>query len=293
MTVKSMTGFARADGSHQGARWHWEVRSVNARGLDIRLRLPPGREMLEPKVREAVARRFSRGSISVSLVLQRDIGHTEIRLNEEALRQVVRAAERVRQLTAGAPASVEGLLTLKGVLEYVEPEDGEAEALFAAIIASLERALEGVEEARSAEGGRLARVLDEQLDRIADLTAAAAASPARAADAIRARIKEQVSRLVETPVGLDPVRLHQEAVLLATRADIEEELKRLAAHVAAAREMMASAEAVGRKLDFLGQELNREANTLCAKANDGDITRIGLALKVMIDQLREQVQNIE
>jgi uncharacterized protein (TIGR00255 family) len=293
MSVKSMTGFARADGSHKGARWHWEVRSVNARGLDIRLRLPPGREMLEPKVREATARRFSRGSISVSLVLQRDIGHTEIRLNEEALRQVVRAAERVRQLTAGASASVEGLLALKGVLEYVEPEDGEAEELSTVIMASLERALDGVEAARRTEGDKLARVLNEQLDRIADLTSAAAASPARTAEAIRARIKEQIARLVENSSALDPVRLHQEAALLATKADVEEELKRLAAHVAAARELMSSPEAVGRKLDFLGQELNREANTLCAKANDGDITRIGLSLKAMIDQLREQVQNIE
>jgi uncharacterized protein (TIGR00255 family) len=153
--------------------------------------------------------------------------------------------------------------------------------------------LDGVEAARRTEGDKLARVLNEQLDRIADLTSAAAASPARTAEAIRARIKEQIARLVENSSALDPVRLHQEAALLATKADVEEELKRLAAHVAAARELMSSPEAVGRKLDFLGQELNREANTLCAKANDGDITRIGLSLKAMIDQLREQVQNIE
>jgi uncharacterized protein (TIGR00255 family) len=247
----------------------------------------------EPKVREAAAKRFSRGSISVSLVLQRDVGNIEIRLNEDALAQVVRAAERVRQLTGAEPARVEGLLALKGVLEYVEPENGEAEALSAALVASLARAFDGVEAARRAEGDKLAKVLGEQLDRIAALAAEAEASPARGADAIRVRLKEQVARLIDMPGGLDPARLHQEAVLLATRADIEEELKRLTAHVAAARELMAAPEAVGRKLDFLSQELNREANTLCAKTNDGDITRIGLSLKATIDQLREQVQNIE
>jgi uncharacterized protein (TIGR00255 family) len=249
--------------------------------------------MLEPKVREAAAKRFSRGSISVNLAMQRDTGNTEIRLNEEALAQVVRAAERVRQLTGAEPARVEGLLALKGVLEYVEPENGEAEALSAALIASLDRAFDGVEAARRAEGGKLAKVLGGLLDRIAGLAAEAEASPARGAEAIRARLKEQVGRLVDMPGGLDPARLHQEAVLLATRADIEEELKRLAAHVAGARELMSAGEAVGRKLDFLSQELNREANTLCAKTNDGDITRIGLSLKATIDQLREQVQNIE
>ena len=293
MTLKSMTGFARADGSIGAARWHWEVRTVNGRGLDVRLRLPQGWEMLEPKVREAAAKRFSRGSISVNLAMQRDAGNTEIRLNEEALAQVVRAAERVRQLTGAEPARVEGLLALKGVLEYVEPENGEAEALSAALIASLDRAFDGVEAARRAEGDKLAKVLGGLLDRIAGLAAEAEASPARSAEAIRARLKEQVARLVDMPGGLDPARLHQEAVLLATRADIEEELKRLAAHVAGARELMSAGEAVGRKLDFLSQELNREANTLCAKTNDGDITRIGLSLKAAIDQLREQVQNIE
>jgi uncharacterized protein (TIGR00255 family) len=293
MTLKSMTGFARADGSIGPARWHWEVRSVNGRGLDVRLRLPQGWEMLEPKVREAAAKRFSRVSNSVNLAMQRDAGNTEIRLNEEALAQVVRAAERVRQLTGAEPARVEGLLALKGVLEYVEPENGEAEALSAALIASLDRAFDGVEAARRAEGGKLAKVLGGLLDRIAGLAAEAEASPARGAEAIRARLKEQVGRLVDMPGGLDPARLHQEAVLLATRADIEEELKRLAAHVAGARELMSAGEAVGRKLDFLSQELNREANTLCAKTNDGDITRIGLSLKATIDQLREQVQNIE
>jgi uncharacterized protein (TIGR00255 family) len=293
MTLKSMTGFARADGSLGGTRWHWEVRSVNARGLDIRVRLPPGRDMLEPKVREAAAKHFSRGSLAVNLTLQREIGHTEIRLNEEALLQVVRAAERVRELTGGEPARVDGLLGLKGVLELVEPDDGEAEELNAALVESLDRAFDGVEAARGAEGAKLAKVLNDQLDRIAALVASAAVSPARSPEAIRRRLEEQLARLFDVSSGLDPVRLHHEAVLLATRADIEEELKRLAAHVAAARELMSSPEAVGRRLDFLAQELNREANTLCAKTNDADITRIGLSLKATIDQLREQVQNIE
>ena len=293
MTLNSMTGFARAEGALEHARWHWEVRSVNNRGLDLRFRLPPGLEMMESRWREAVQKRFTRGSITAALTLQREASGAEIRLNETALGEVLKAAARVRELTGGEPPRVEALLGIKGVLEIAEPEEGVPEPTQKALTGTLETALEGLVAARRSEGARLQAVLGEQLATIEAQVAVAVASPARTVEAIRKRLCEQVQKLVDAAPALDPQRLHQEAVLLATRADIEEEVKRLTAHVAAARELLAAREPVGRKLDFLAQEFNREANTLCSKSNDGEITRAGLALKTVIDQLREQVQNIE
>lgn len=295
MTIKSMTGFARADGAHNGGGWHWEVRSVNGRGLDLRLRLPTGTEQLEPRVREGVGRHITRGSITVSLAVERSEAGAEIRLNERALAQVLAAAARVQALTNATPARVDGLIAIKGVLDIVEPLEDEAQAAARsdAMLRSLETALVALVAARSAEGARLATTLRGQLDEIERLVAIVAASPARTREAIEQRLKEQVRRLVEAGNGFDAARLHQEAVLLATRADVEEELQRLTSHIGAARELLGESGAVGRKLDFLAQEFNREANTLCSKANDVEITRAGLALKTVIDQLREQVQNIE
>jgi uncharacterized protein (TIGR00255 family) len=295
MTLQSMTGFARSDGAHGPATWHWEVRSVNHRGLDVRLRLPPGYEALEPRVREGVAKRLTRGSITVSLSAARDGALAAVRLNEAALDQVMRAAERIRHLTGAEPPRAEGLLGLKGVLEILEqPEDeGEVAAKQEAMLVSLAEALDGLVAARRAEGGRLRTVLEAQLAEIARLVAVIEGSAQRTPEAIKVRLREQVAKLVETGQGLDPARLHQEAVLLATRADVEEELKRLKAHVEATRQLFGEPGAVGRKLDFLAQELNREANTLTSKASDAEIARLGLALKVVVDQMREQVQNIE
>ena len=293
MPLNSMTGFARAEGALQHARWHWEVRSVNGRGLDLRFRLPPGLEMMEARWREAVQKRFTRGSITAALNLQKDAAGAEIRLNETALAEVLKAAARVRELTGGEPPRVEALLAIKGVLEIAEPEAGLSEEMQKALTGTLETALDGLVASRKSEGARLAAVLAQQLAAIETQVAVATASPARTVEAIRKRLSEQVQKLLDAAPALDPERLHQEAVLLATRADIEEEVKRLSAHIAAARELMAAREPVGRKLDFLAQEFNREANTLCSKSNDGEITRAGLALKTVIDQLREQVQNIE
>jgi uncharacterized protein (TIGR00255 family) len=288
-----MTGFARADAQSGAVRWHWEVRSVNGRGLDIRLRLPPGLEAIEQRAREAVQRRFTRGSLGLTLTVQRSAGAAEIRLNEAALAQVLRAAERVRSLTGAPPALVEGLLAIRGVLEFAEPDDSGAEALHEAMLASLDEALSGVGRARATEGARLAAIVQDQLSSIERLTEEITNSPVRRPEAIRRRIAEQIARLTESHSALDPDRLHQEAVLVAQRADVEEELKRLTAHVAAARDLLSAKEPVGRRLDFLAQEFNREANTLCSKANDTEIVRIGLALRTVIDQMREQVQNIE
>jgi uncharacterized protein (TIGR00255 family) len=295
MTRKSMTGFARADGTAGLFTWHWELRSVNGRGLDIRLRVPPGFEGLEPRIREAVARRVGRGSLSVNLSAKRTHGQTEIRLNEIALKQVLAAVETLKGAVDVAPPSAEALLNVRGVLELVEPEEDEAEAALRteAMLASLDEALDGMVRARSEEGRRLKDIVVRQLADIERLVGGIERSPSRTPAAVRQRLREQVGKLLETGVALDEARLYQEAALLAARADVEEELKRLAAHVSAARELLGKAEPAGRRLDFLAQEFNREANTLCSKASDPDTARSGLELKAVIDQMREQVQNIE
>lgn len=295
MTIKSMTGFGRTDGSNGGHAWTWELRSVNGRGLDLRMRLPPGYESLEPAIRETVAKRLSRGSVTATLNVQRQNGGAQIRINEAALEQVLRAADRLHQLTGCERPRAEGLLALKGVLEVIdEPQDDTLEASRRAdMLATLDQAVQGLAEARAAEGLRLAQVIKAQIDEVERLVGIVEVAPARAAEAIKRRLKEQIAKLLEAGPGLDEQRLHHEAVLIATRIDVEEELKRLHGHIAAARDLLTETGAVGRKLDFLSQEFNREANTLCSKANDGDITRAGLALKAVIDQMREQIQNIE
>jgi uncharacterized protein (TIGR00255 family) len=293
MTLNSMTGFARADGSDQGVRWYWEVKSVNGRGLDIRVRLPQGHDQLEPKVREAVAKRFVRGSLTVNLTAQRDMGAVDVRVNEAALAQILKVAEDVRRLTGGPPPSAEGLLALRGVLEVSEADGSLDAGVAAAMLTSLDQALQMLADARAAEGQRLTSVLTAHIDEIERLTRQVQTSPSRSPDAIRSRLQEQVAKLIDASSALDPVRLHQEAILLATRSDVEEEVQRLTAHVASARALISERQPAGRKLDFLAQEFNREANTLTSKAIDMEIARAGLALKTVIDQLREQVQNIE
>jgi uncharacterized protein (TIGR00255 family) len=295
MSIKSMTGFARADGAIGPVSWHWEVRSVNGRGLDVRLRLPPGYDVIEARVREAVAKRISRGSLTVNLNVKRSEGAAQIRLNEAALKQVLAAVDTLKAMADVAAPSAEALLGVKGVLEVVEPEESEAEtqARNEAMLASLGSALDAMVRSRQAEGDRLKAVVLQQLGSIEKLVAIVEASPSRTPEAIRQRLKEQIARLLDTGVGLDEGRLYQEAAMLATRADVEEELKRLTAHIAGARDLVVSREPAGRRLDFLAQEFNREANTLCSKAGDPETTRAGLELKAVIDQMREQVQNIE
>ena len=293
--VSSMTGFGAHEGRHQAVAWRWDVRSVNSKGLDVRLRLPPGYDALEVRLREKIGARLTRGSVSVGLNVSRDDGGAELKVNEAALAKLIAIAERVRTGGNFAPVSVEGLLGLRGVLEVADSIEDEAAtaARHAAMIASFERALGQLVESRTAEGRRLAPVIEEHLATIEKLVEMIAASPARAPDAIRARLKEQVARLLDTGTPLDENRLHQEAALLAVKADVEEELQRLKAHVGAARELMASGKPAGRRLDFLAQEFNREANTTCSKANDIETTRSGLALKAVIEQMREQIQNLE
>lgn len=296
MTISSMTGFARADGSTDGLSWIWESRSVNGRGLDVRLRLPPGYEALEIPARDAVAKRFARGSISLSLSIEKQQTNGAIRLNEQVLADVIKAADRVSTLSGATKPDAAQLLMIKGVLETSDQATEDAAARASrekTILQSLEAALDKLGDARRAEGARLGGVIHDQISQIEQLAATVRASPSRAPEAVMTRLKDAIARLVDTTAALDNQRLHQEAVLIATRADVEEELQRLSAHVAAARDILAERGSVGRKLDFLAQEFNREANTLCSKANAVDITRLGLQLKTVIDQFREQVQNVE
>lgn len=295
MALKSMTGFSRCDGGLGALSWHWEMRTVNGKGLDVRFRLPPGYEGLEQRAREACTRVLSRGNCTITLSLKQAAGVVRITLNEEAFKQVAAAADAARSMIEASPPSLDGLLAIRGVMEYSEdePDEAEAEARMQAMMNNLEQVLAGVVEARGAEGERLSAVIAAQIDEIEELTARIEAAPARTPDAIQKRLSEQLARLLEDSSGLDPQRLHQEAALLAAKADIQEEIERLKVHVEAARELLDSDEPVGRRLEFLAQEFNREANTICSKANDTEISQGGLALKAVIDRLREQVQNIE
>ncbi len=295
MTLYSMTGFARIDGSAQGQRWTWELRSVNGKGLDVRLRLPPGLDRLEIAARERLSKRLTRGNVQVSLSVTRETAATTLRVNEEVLAAVVAAMKLVSERIDAAPPTLDGILAFKGVLETSEVEDDEATraALDAALLAGLDAAVEALLEARAREGAAIGAVLSRHVDEIERLTRAAADHPARRPEAIRARLAEQVETLLGAVPALDPQRLAQEAALIATRADIREELDRLDAHVAEARRLLGGGGAVGRRLDFLAQEFNRETNTLCSKANDRELTAIGLDLKAVVDQLREQIQNVE
>ncbi len=295
MTVASMTGFARTQGSLGPWRYAWELKTVNSKGLDLRLRTPPGFDAVEVKARAAIPARIPRGTCSANLTAKREDAGGAARINREALDRVLKALEDVPLNGNLRPASLDGLLSVRGVLEVVEPEDDEAQraALEQAVLAALDEALDHLVASRRSEGAALADVLGLRLDRIADLSARAEALPARQPEAIRARLAQQVAALLEAGDGFDPQRLHQEAVMLAVKADIREELDRLAAHVASARALLAAGGAVGRRLDFLAQELSRESNTLCAKSNDPALAGIGLEMKIEVEQWREQVQNLE
>jgi uncharacterized protein (TIGR00255 family) len=295
MTLSSMTGFAQSSGEKAGLHWQWEIKSVNGKALDIRCRLPAGFEALEAAVRTGLARHIKRGNLQVTLTTSGVTALETIVVNEAVLEKVVSIAERLRDRIGGVPLSAEALMGLRGVLEVVQPTQSEAdlEARLVDVTASLTKAAIALNASRREEGKRLTAVLDAQLEKIEKLTVAARDCPARSAEAIRLRLKEQVARLLDTGANFDPDRLHQEAVLIATRADIQEEIDRLFAHIEAARTLISSPEPAGRKFDFLAQEFNREANTLCSKALDKTLTAIGLELKTTIDQMREQVQNIE
>ena len=295
MALKSMTGFARHGGSAEGLNWTWEVRTVNGRGLDVRLRLPTGYDALEFQLRETIAAHCSRGNVTATLSVKEDTTTAGVRLDLAVLEELLRIADMLHARVGGAKPSVAELLSLRGVLDYQSVDPSLAIARHGpALLASFRAAMTDLVEMRETEGNRLATVIDDQLHEMTALVAEVEVAPARSPEAISRRLKDQMARLLGPDAPqLEPQRLYQEAALLATRADVDEELKRLAAHIAATRELLSAAAPVGRRLDFLTQEFNREANTLCSKANDAAITRAGLALKSVIDQMREQVQNIE
>lgn len=292
-----MTGFARAEGRDDGLHWIWEVKSVNGRSLDVRCRVPSGMDGLEPIARAAVAERLRRGNVTVALTLMRGAKPPKVRINREVLAQLVEVVKELEGAVEAAPPRLDGLLGVRGVVDVIEEEEDEDEAVRQArlerIAATLAEALEALRGMRTAEGARLAALVRGHLDEIERLRAAAAGCAAAQPDMLRERLRTQVAALLETVPALPEERLAQEAALLIAKGDVREELDRLAAHVAAARDLIAEPGAVGRKLDFLCQEFNREANTLCSKSTDVELTRIGLALKAAIEQLREQVQNIE
>jgi uncharacterized protein (TIGR00255 family) len=295
MALQSMTGFARAAGEHDGTAIAWELRSVNGKGLEVRLRLPSGHDRLEPAVRQQVQRRFTRGNLQATLSISTGGRLVQPVVNDAFLRDLAGLAKRLEDQYGCQPATADGLLALRGVLEVPEDALSEEEKalLDADVLAVLDKALAALEVARKEEGEALRAVLAGQLDAIAALARRAEADPAREPAAIRARLAEQVKLLLDAAPSLDEARLSQEAAFLATKADIREELDRLGTHVAAARALLAEGGPVGRRLDFLAQEFNRESNTLCSKSNAASLTAIGLELKAVVDQFREQVQNLE
>jgi len=295
MALSSMTGFARGHGVAGSYAWAWELKSVNSKGLDLKLRLPPGWEAIEPGVRARASEILSRGSVFANLTVSREGAPPVARINEPALNAVLAALKGLEGKVAGAPPSLDGILSLKGVMEVSEAEESEDErsAAEVAVIAGFGQALKRLAEMRRTEGQALGKILSSRLSEIGALTARAEASPGRKPEAIKSRLAEQVAELLEASQRFDADRLHQEAIMLATKIDIREELDRLAAHVAQAKKLLADGGPIGRKLDFLSQELNRESNTLCSKANDLELTNIGLELKAVVEQFREQVQNLE
>lgn len=295
MALASMTGFARVEGTYGEYQWHWEIRSVNGRGLDVRLRLPQGYDRLEPSLREMAKKHLARGSLTIALQMQRTQPTGAVRVNQDALAAILAACDTLTATGKIDAPRADGLLAMKGIVEVDEDiaDEETRAALDAALLKSFDDALARLVEMRLSEGAHLAAVLEARMSEIEALSKEANANPSRTPEAIGKRLGEQVAQLLEAAPALDGQRLHQEAVLLATKADIREELDRLNAHVEGTRALLSGSGAVGRKLEFLSQEFNREANTICSKSNDVALTRIGLELKSVVDQLREQVQNVE
>jgi uncharacterized protein (TIGR00255 family) len=295
MALSSMTGFARCNGINGAYAWAWELRSVNGKNLDVRLRLPPGWDAVESPVRAKAAEVLARGTIHATLSARREGVPPVVRVNEPVLAAVLSTMREIAARVEAAPARLDGILAVKGVIEVADREESEEDRRAAelAVIAGFTEALVALAGTRRQEGAVLAGVLGARLDEMGRLAARAESTPGRRADAIKSRLAEQIAALIDVSDRFDADRLHQEAILIASKADVREELDRLAAHVEQGRNLLVQGGAVGRRLDFLAQELQREANTLCAKSNDVELTNIGLELKSVVEQFREQVQNLE
>lgn len=289
MPLSSMTGFARAEGEADGLHWAWELKSLNGRGLDIRSRLPAGYDALEPRIRSLISARLTRGQINTNLQINSRPGEAAIQINEDLAERLLAAGERMANRYTISPPRLDGLLALPGILMIdTNPTPGlHGEA----ILASFEQALAALVQARETEGAGLESVAGRILAELTALVDRAAGHAASQPAAIKAKLQAQIDALLDETVAED--RLAQEVALLAAKADIREELDRLRGHLDAAKALLGSDKAVGRSFDFLCQEFNREANTVCSKASDQGLIEIGLAMKTAIDQLREQIQNVE
>ena len=295
MALSSMTGFARGHGVSGAYSWAWELKSVNAKGLDLRLRLPAGWDAVEGPVRSHAAQVLTRGNVYGTLTAERKGIAPIVRVNEPVLNAVLATVKGLAGRVQAAEPRLDGLLSLKGVIEVLDEDESEEDrrAAEAAVIAGFRATIAELATMRSREGQALGQILNQRVAEIAALAARADAAPGRRAEAIKARIAEQVATLLDASNRFDPDRLHQEAILIASKADIREELDRLASHVAQVQRLLGDGGAIGRKLDFLAQEFNREVNTVCSKSNDVELTNIGLELKSVVEQFREQVQNLE
>jgi uncharacterized protein (TIGR00255 family) len=295
MALSSMTGFARSHGASGPYAFEWELKSVNAKGFDLRMRLPPGWDELEAFAKKRAGEVLSRGTVYANLNVKRTNAASTVRVNEDVLASVVKVASLLAGKIDAVAPSVDGLLSIKRVIEIVEPESDEAEdqAARAAAAAAFDEALANLVAMRRREGSALGQILIQRMDEIEMLAKRAEAAPGRKPEAIRARLAEQIATLLESSDRFDPDRLTQEALLIAAKADIREELDRIASHVSQVREMIGKGGPVGRRLDFLAQEFNREVNTCCSKSNDIELTNTGLEMKNVVEQFREQVQNLE
>ncbi|WP_171234269.1 YicC/YloC family endoribonuclease [Ruegeria sp. HKCCA6837] len=295
--IRSMTGFASAQGQHGPHSWTWELRSVNGKGLDMRLRVPDWLTGLEAALRAKLSKSLSRGNVTLSMRLNREDSAPELALNETAMNAALTALEQAEQMASArgitlAPSRASDLLALKGMLDAGSDSDDPG-PLVAHLTAEFDALVDAFLDMRRTEGAALAAVLKTQLDQVATLTAKAAELAEHRRDNMAQALRENLARVLDNSQGADPERVAQELALIAVKADITEEIDRLTAHVKAARDLLGKNSAVGRKLDFLMQEFNREANTLCSKAQSSDLTAVGLELKAVIDQMREQVQNVE
>ena len=295
MALSSMTGFARSHGASGPYTFEWELKSVNAKGFDLRVRLPQGFDELEAYAKKRAGELLSRGTVYANLTVKRANAAASVRVNEDVLNAVLKAAAVIAGKVDAVAPSVDGLLAIKGVIEVAEPEGDEEEdkAARAAVAEAFDKALAELVEMRKREGTSLGQILIQRVDEVEQFAKKAEAAPGRKPEAIKARLAEQIATLLDTSDRFDSDRLMQEAILIATRADIREELDRIASHVAQARELIGKGGPVGRKLDFLAQEFHREVNTCCSKSNDIELTNTGLAMKNVVEQFREQVQNLE
>jgi uncharacterized protein (TIGR00255 family) len=295
MALSSMTGFARSHGASGPYTFEWELKSVNAKGFDLRMRLPPGWDELEAFAKKRAGEVLSRGTVYANLNVKRANTASTIRINEDVLNSIVRVAGVLAGKIDAVAPSIDGLLGIKGVIEVVEPDSDEAEdkAAKAAATAAFEQALADLVAMRQREGVTLGQILSQRMEEIERLAKKAEAAPGRKPEAIKARLAEQIAALLESSDRFDADRLNQEAILIAAKADIREELDRIASHISQTREMIGKGGPVGRRLDFLAQEFNREVNTCCSKSNDLELTNAGLEMKNVVEQFREQVQNLE